>query len=117
MAEILDAGIFVIMLGVGLGTFFMGRFVKYGFIFKLLGAFLFFSLGIMMVAEYEVAYAIITDDGNSTTAPETQYIYLIGDGSGEASNASWIGWLFIGLGLIWVGFFFIEIMSMMGWSY
>lgn len=112
---ILDAGMFVILLATAFGSFFLTGLVKYGFIFKLIGAFLFFSLGLMMNAEYEVAYTVIVTqpDGDQST----DLRYLIGDGSGTNETAKWLGWLFIGLALIWTGFFFVEIMAMMGWSY
>ena len=112
---ILDAGLFIILVSVAFGSFFFSGIVKNGFIFKLVGAMLFFALGVMMNAEYEVAYTVITTDSDNNVTTDLRYI--IGNGSGTAENAGWIGWLFIGLGLIWTAFFFIEIMQMMGWSY
>ena len=111
---VLDAGMFVILLATAFGSFFLTGIVKYGFVFKLVGAFLFFSLGVMMNAEYEVTYTVVTTnvDGEETT----DLRYLVGDGSGAAENAAWLGWLFIGLALIWVGFFFTEVMGMAGWG-
>lgn len=112
---VLDAGMFVILLATAFGSFFLSGLVKYGFIFKLVGAFLFFSLGIMMNAEYEVAYTVITTapDGDVTT----DLRYIVGDGSGTNDTSKWLGWLFIGLALIWVGFFFMEIMHQSGWNF
>jgi len=111
---ILDAGMFVILLGVAFGSVFMNGVVKNGFVFKLVGAFLFFSLGIMMNAEYEVAYTVITDVPGTGTI--TEYRYIVGDGSGTSTTSSWLGWLFIGLALIWTGLFFMEVMNMHGWG-
>lgn len=103
----IDAGIFVILLGVGFGSIFMGGVVRNGYVFKLVGAFLFFALGIMMNAEYDVAYTVITDL-NDGSEPITDKRYVVGDGSGEGNHA-WLGWLFIGLGLAWTAFFFMDI--------
>lgn len=111
---ILDAGMFIILMATAFGSFFLTGIVKYGFIFKLVGAFLFFSLGIMMNAEYDVAYTVIMTDSDGNQSTDLRY--LIGDGSGNNETSKWIGWLFIGLALIWVGFFFMEIMGTMGWN-
>ena len=99
------------MLAVAFGSFVLSNLVRNGFIFKLFGAFIFFALAIMMNAEYEVAYTNIVSGGN-LDAPQTTYIYIIGDGNPDTpSNSQWIGWLFMGLGLTWAAFFFIDIMS------
>lgn len=111
---VLDAGMFIILMATAFGSFFLTGIVKYGFVFKLIGAFLFFALGLMMNAEYEVAYTVVVTDSDGDQSTDLRY--LIGDGSGEAANAAWLGWLFIGLALIWTGFFFVEVMGMAGWK-
>jgi len=111
---IIDAGMFIILLATAFGSFFLTGIVKYGFVFKLVGAFLFFSMGVMMNAEYEVAYTVITTnpDGEITT----DHRYIVGDGTGASEYSSWLGWLFVGLALIWSAFFFMEVMGPNGWS-
>lgn len=111
---VLDAGMFIIILATAFGSFFLTGLVKYGFVFKLVGAFLFFSLGVMMNAEYEVAYTVIVTQADGDQSTDLRY--LIGDGSGSSESSSWLGWLFIGLALIWTAFFFLEVMGMFGWD-
>lgn len=111
---VIDAGMFIIMLATAFGSFFLTGIVKYGFVFKLVGAFLFFSLGVMMNAEYEVAYTVVTTDPDGDKTTDLRFI--VGDGSGAAENASWLGWLFVGLALVWTAFFFMEVMGMTGWG-
>ena len=112
---IIDAGMFVILLATAFGSFFLTGIVKYGFVFKLIGAFLFFSMGVMMNAEYEVAYTVVSTDPDGNVSKELRY--LIGDGSGSSQFSSWLGWLFIGLALIWTAFFFMEVMGTNGWRF
>lgn len=102
------------MLGVGFGSLFMGNAVKFGFVFKLVGAFLFFALGMMMNAEYDVAYTVTTSDpdGAGPLTGTTELRYIVGDGEDSSSSiGSWVGWLFIGLALLWVGLFFMDVMG------
>ncbi len=112
---VIDAGLFIILLASAFGSFFFSGIVKHGFLFKLVGAFLFFALGLMMNAEYEVAYTVVNTDSDGNVSTDMRY--LVGDGTGSSEYSSWLGWLFIGLALIWTGFFFMEIMQMMGWGY
>jgi hypothetical protein len=112
---VLDAGMFIILMATAFGSFFLTGIVKYGFVFKLVGAFLFFSLGVMMNAEYEVAYTVIVTDSDGNQSTDLRY--LVGDGSGSNETASWLGWLFVGLGLIWAAFFFMEVMGSGNWSF
>jgi len=122
---IIDAGVFVIMIGTAFGSLFItNNIVRFGFVFKLIGVFLFFALGMMMNAEYDVAFTVTTSDpdgalnvtsGAGSLQATTELTYIIGDGSSSNSNTSWIGWLFILLGLVWAGLFFMDIMSMAGW--
>ena len=112
---VIDAGMFVILLATAFGSFFLTGIVKYGFVFKLVGAFLFFSMGVMMNAEYEVAYTVVITDSNGDQTKDLRY--LVGDGSGSSEYSSWLGWLFIGLALIWSAFFFMEVMGTNGWSF
>lgn len=108
---IIDAGIFIIMVAVAFGSFVLSNLVRNGYIFKMLGAFIFFALAIMMNAEYEVAYTHVVTGGD-LGAPQNTLIYIIGDGDPDtASNGQWVGWLFLGLGLTWAAFFFMDIMS------
>ena len=112
---IIDAGMFVILLATAFGSFFLTGIVKYGFVFKLVGAFLFFSMGVMMNAEYEVAYTVVATDSDGNVS--TDHRYLVGDGTGTSEYSSWLGWLFVGLALIWSAFFFMEVMGTNGWSF
>ena len=112
---VLNAGMFVILLGTAFGSFFLSGVVKYGFIFKLIGAFLFFSMGVMMNAEYDVAYTVVSTAQNGDQTTELRY--LVGDGTSGNETASWLGWLFVGLALVWSAFFFLEVMGPNGWSF
>lgn len=99
------------MVAVAFGSFVLSNVVRNGFIFKLLGAFIFFALSVMMNAEYDVAYAHDTVGGDLALNQNTM-IYIIGDGDPDTpSNGRWLGWLFMALGLTWSAFFFIDIMS------
>lgn len=107
----IDAGIFVIMVAFAFGSLALANIIRNGFIFKLLGAFVFFALSIMMTAEYDVAYTS-TNSGGSLTTPQTNLIYIVGDGDPNTdNNHQWLGWLFMGLGLTWCAFFFMDLMS------
>ena len=104
--NVIHLGIFLIFLGIGFGSVIMGHMMRNGYVFKLVGAIIFFILGVMMNAEYDVVYITITTDGSQHT-DEVQY--FIGDGTEGNVQQSWLGWLFIGLGLIWVAYFFMDV--------
>ena len=105
---IIDAGIFVILLATAFGSLFMSNVVRQGYVFKLVGAFLFFALGIMMNAEYDVAYTVVTTDAEGNQSTDIRYIV---GGSAESQYHAWLGWLFVGFGLAWVALFFMDVMS------
>ena len=75
---IMDAGLFFILLGIAFVSLLVS--FKMGSAFKLLGGVLFFVLGLVMMADYDVAYAQNTVLGNGTLA-ETKTTYIIGDGN------------------------------------
>lgn len=110
----IDAGLFVIMLGIAFGSLFFGSITKFGFVFKLIGAIIFLSLAVVMNAEYDVAYTVVTSGGD-LTEPIVDKRYIIGDGDPDTdNNQNWLGWLFILLGLTWVGLFLMEMLQHQG---
>jgi|TARA_R100000655_G_scaffold107909_2_gene158997 hypothetical protein len=102
---IMDAGLFFILLGVAFVSLLVS--FKMGSAFKLLGGVLFFVLGLVMMADYDVAYAQNTVLGNGTLA-ETKTTYIIGDGNDTDDNSNWLGWVFIAIGLFMSLIFFME---------
>jgi hypothetical protein len=114
MAQEIDAGIFVIMLGIAFGSLFFGAITKFGFVFKLVGAIIFLSMAVMMNAEYDVAYTVVTS-GGGLDDPIIDKRYIIGDGDDATdNNQNWLGWIFVLLGLTWIGLFFMEMMQQKG---
>jgi hypothetical protein len=79
---------------------------KVGAVFKLIGAVIFFTLGTVLLAGYDVQSVKITTDG-STVINETNY--LIGNGDQDPNHtASWLGWIFIIIGVLAAVMFFLE---------
>jgi hypothetical protein len=102
-----DAGVFIIMLA--LGAVCIIASIKMGPVFKLLGAILFFTLGTVLLAGYDVQSTKITTDG-TTTINETSY--LIGNGAVDKNNtSSFLGWIFIVIGIAASFMFFTELIS------
>jgi len=102
---IMDAGLFFILLAVGFISLLVS--FKMGSAFKMLGAVIFFALGIVMIADYDVAYAQETLHPDNSTM-QTEITYIIGDGDDTDDNSSWLGWVFMAIGLFMALIFFME---------
>jgi len=101
-----DAGTFLILLALGVAGIVIS--FKVGAVFKLLGAVIFFVLGTILLAGYDVQSVKITSDG-TTVINETNY--LIGNGQEDPNHtASWLGWVFIVIGIIAAFMFFTEVL-------
>jgi len=99
---IMEAGLFAI-LG-GMAFIFMMVSFKFGSLFKLFSAVLFFALAVVLFAEYDVAYTTIQ---TTTTPPSTttDIRFII---QGDDGTAVWLAWVFVGLGIFNSFLFFIE---------
>jgi dolichol kinase len=103
----LDAGLFFVMLFIGILSLILS--VKFGALFKAVGAIVFFVLAVAMMANYDVKFDTNTYDG-TTWINSTQYI--IGDGRSETDdNNSWLGWIFLIIGILLALLFLIELLS------
>jgi len=81
-----------------------------------LSAIIFFILATFMMAGYDIAYSeTFTGTGDCTVSNPCQTTkYLVGDGSdqsAEGGNSSWLGWIFIIMGIFSVLLFFMAMMS------
>jgi len=92
----LDAGIFILLLGSGIGATLLA--FRLGTMLAVIGAMLFLVLGVIMMGEPDIAYIVTSSDGTVTT---TETHYIVGDGDASTTeNTQWIGWLFILIGVI-----------------
>lgn len=100
---IFDAGIFLILSVLAFLTLLISQ--KQLFSFKIISGIIFFSLAIVLMANYDVAFKTTTLDG-ATTINQTKY--LIGDGvSTTDDNTSWLAWIYMMFGFYAaLGFFF-----------
>lgn len=105
-----DAGTFLILLVLGVISLFAS--IKLGAIFKLLGAIIFFTLGTILLAGYDVESMKMTTDG-TTVINETNF--LIGNTNADPNHtASWLGYIFLIIGILASILFFIEIIPKSG---
>ena len=91
-----DGGLFLVLLGIGI-MFIIPRFPIQ---FKLMAVFIFFGLGTVLIAGYDVGFestSIVT--GGATT---TEIFYLIGDSDPATfnENSTWVGWILIAIGAL-----------------
>lgn len=106
-----DGGLFFLMLGLGL--IFLISSIKFGPIFQLVGGIIFLVLGVIMFGQYDVAfYTTVTDGVNEIN----QTNYVIGDGVTKNSNATWLGWIFLLIGLLAIVVFFVGMLKEGGTS-
>jgi len=97
---IMEAGMFAIL--VGMAFIFMMISFKFGALFKLFSAVIFFGLAVILFAEYDVAFTTITTSG-TTTIEDIRYVVSADDGLNMM-----LAWIFIGLGTFNGFLFFIE---------
>lgn len=107
---LMEAGLFVGLAG--LGFVFLVMSFKIGALLKVLSAAIFFSLSVVLLADYEVAYTSTLSGGavNCTdTEPciERNYLVRMDDTTGETSGA-WMAWVFVALGIMASMLFILE---------
>jgi hypothetical protein len=92
MTNFIDAGLFLLMLGMAFLFMFLGyKRIQGDKLFQLIAFLLFIICALILVSEYQVAWTeTITDPDGKTW---TDYKPLI------ATNGSWIGWIFVILAL------------------
>lgn len=91
-----DGGLFLVLLGIGV-LFIIPRFPIQ---FKLIAVFIFFGLGTVLIAGYDVGFeSTSTVIGDETTI---EIFYLIGDSDPSTfnENSTWVGWIFIAVGAL-----------------
>ncbi len=96
-----DGGLFVVLLAVSVSFMAIGKF---GLPFKLISVFIFFGLGTVLLAGYDVGFINNYQEVNASGVPvDLQSTwYMIGDGDASTfnDNATWVGWIFIALGMM-----------------
>ncbi len=99
---IMEAGLFAI-LG-GMAFIFMLVSFRFGALFKLFSAVIFFALSVVLFAGFDVAFTTVT---TTTTPPSTisDTRFII---QGDDGTSIWLAWIFIGLGVFNGALFFIE---------
>ena len=97
---LMEAGLFAILAG--MAFIFMMVSFKFGALFKLFSAIVFFALAVILFAGYDVAFTTETTVGTNTITD----IRFIIDGSDGLSFT--LAWIFIGLGAFNGFLFFIE---------
>lgn len=104
----MEAGLFVMMGGSGFILMILS--FKFGPLLKVLAAVMFFSLAVVLLAGYEVAY---TSELTGNTCPgtdpciERNFLIRADDDTGETSG-QFFAWVFIALGIMSSMLFIIE---------
>ena len=101
---IMEAGLFAI-LG-GMAFIFMLISFRFGALFKLFSAVIFFALSVVLFANYDIAYTTETMQENPPR--NSTDIRFIIKGSADDGTSLWLGWIFVGLGVFNGALFFIE---------
>jgi len=94
---LMEAGLFAIMLGIAF-VFMMVSF-KFGALFKVFAGILFLTIGVILIAGYDVGFTTETTSNNKIITD----IRFIVHGDGE-----WLAWIMIGLGVFNCFLFVIE---------
>jgi len=100
---LMEAGLFAIMVGIAF-VFMMVSF-KFGALFKVFAGIMFLSIGVVLMAGYDIGFTTETTDGNKTI---TDIRYIV-HGEGD-----WLAWIFIGLGVFNCFLFVIEMIPQAG---
>lgn len=98
---LMEAGMFAIL--VGMAFIFMMISFKFGALFKLFSAILFFSLAVILFAEYDIAFTSITSTASGVDIENIRYII-----NSDNNLNMMLAWIFIGLGTFNGFLFFIE---------
>lgn len=94
---LLEAGLFAIMTGIAF-IFMMVSF-KFGALFKVFAGVMFLTVGVVLMAGYDIGFTTETTSGAKTI---TDIRYIV-HGQGD-----WLAWVFIGLGVFNCFLFVIE---------
>jgi len=108
MVEI-GTGVFLILVGMGFGSLIVSH--KFNPIFAILGAVSFFTISLLLFANYDV---VSTTTYVDSTSQWNETNYLIGgenDDQNEIQPKIWLGWMFLIFGLMSVIVFFIELLK------
>ena len=96
-----DGGLFVVLNVLAVVFLF-----KFGVAFKLISIIVFFALGTVLLAGEDVAFQwsgteAVSTGSAATTVEVSQTLYIIGDDDAATfnDNATWVGWIYIALGL------------------
>lgn len=113
-----DAGIFLILLI--LAVFFMVISFKFGAVFHILSAIIFFALAVVLISQNDIAFQfqeetalINSTNGQLTYLTNNSTITLIGDGDPSTNdNQNILAWIFMALGVVGVALFFMSMWGM-----
>ncbi len=100
---LLEAGLFAIMTGIAF-LFMMVSF-KFGALFKVFAGVMFLTVGVVLMAGYDIGFTTETTSGAKTI---TDVRYIV-HGQGD-----WLAWVFIGLGVFNCFLFVIEMIPSVG---
>lgn len=97
-----DGGLFVILNILGVVFLFKGNIT-----FRIVALIIFFALGTILLAGYDVGFTwtgteAVSTGSAATTVEVTQTVYIIGDDDTATfnDNATWVGWIYITLGAL-----------------
>lgn len=100
---VMEAGLFVMMGGTGFILLLLS--FKFGALLKVLAAVMFFSLAVVLLSGYEVAYTselsgpqCVDKLGNPATCLERNFLIRADDVTGQTSG-EFYAWVFIALGI------------------
>lgn len=109
---IMEAGLFIMMGGTGFILMILS--FKFGALLKILSAVMFFSLAVVLLAGYEVAYTselsgpqCVDNLGDPEVCLERNFLIRADDQTGETSGI-FFAWVFIALGILSSMLFIIE---------
>lgn len=106
---VMEAGLFALMGGSAFVLMLLS--FKFGALLKALAAVLFFSLSVILLAGYEVAYTSETSGTGQCPTNDpciTQHFLVRQDDTSGETSGSWMAWVFIALGIMSSMLFIIE---------
>lgn len=97
-----DGGLFILLNVLGIVFLLKGNLT-----FRIVALIIFFALGTILIAGYDVGFVwtgteAVSTGSAATTVEVTQTVYLIGDADPATfnDNATWVGWIYITLGAL-----------------
>lgn len=97
---LMEAGLFAIMTGIAF-VFMMVSF-KFGALFKVFAGIMFLTVGVVLMAGYDIGFTTETTSGNKVI---TDVRYIV---HGDQLLSSGLAWVFIGLGVFNCFLFVVE---------